>query len=76
MNKNVFFKIEESKQQPTGKDGLAEVVEVTANGVKIKLPQETNPTDTYYKRINDVAIGDVVYWVKVSGTILIIGTIK
>lgn len=52
---------------------LAEVIEVVAKGVKLRLFGEEEPRETYYNSIANVGKGDTAYINYIGDTILIIG---
>lgn len=57
---------------------FAEVTAVSDNGVQLLIDGEADPTEKYYKylKIYKPAAGDRVYFVHISGTLLIIGPIE
>jgi hypothetical protein len=56
---------------------VATVADVSASGVSLLLPEATAPTQTYYQRLDssNVAVGDLVLCLRVSGAIVVLGKI-
>lgn len=65
--------LKEMKDTKGSRPQLAEVVEVTTKGVKLRIFGEDEPRQTYYNSIASVNIGDTVYINYIGDTILIIG---
>lgn len=66
------------REGDSGGDSIvATVADVSASGVSLLLPEATAPTQTYYQRLASasVAVGDLVFCLRVSGTIVVIGKI-
>lgn len=56
---------------------LATVKEVVeGDGVKIQIDGESNPRETYYKSLVIPQVGDRVFYIETSKTLLIIGSLK
>lgn len=52
---------------------LAEVIDVSNEGVKLKIEGEKEARNTYYDCVNPVSVGDRVYVQYISGTVIVIG---
>jgi hypothetical protein len=66
------------KDKEQGLPHLAEVVDVQDKGVKIRVYGEdtNNIHDIYYNSLQIVNVGDIVYFVELSGTKLIVGRLQ
>lgn len=66
-----------NKQAAGGNVIIATVAAVSGAGVSLRLPENTAATQTYYQRLAsaNVAVGDLVLCLRVSGTIVVIGKI-
>lgn len=76
MDINSYLLVEESKSKPKQLEGLAEVIDVKPNGVKIKLAAENVVRETYYNSLQVVNIGDIVYYKTIKDTLFIEGSFK
>lgn len=56
---------------------VATVAAVSAAGVSLRLPENTVASQTYYQRLANanVAVGDQVLCLRVSGAIIVLGKI-
>lgn len=66
-------------RKPPGENDIivAKAAAVSAAGVSLFLPEATIATQTYYQRLEsaNVAAGDLVLCLRVSGTIVVLGRI-
>ena len=65
------------KQVEGGAVTVATVAAVSAAGVSLRLPENTAASQTYYQRLAsaNVAVGDLVLCLRVSGTIIVLDKI-
>lgn len=72
--KNFF---EDTQSAEITESNFATVVASSAQGVKIRIDGEAKAGEKYYKRLASYApvINDRVYFIRVSGTILILGKV-
>lgn len=64
------------KLESSAKAHYATVIAVTSQGVKIRIDGEEEALETYYNSLQSVNAGNRVYIEYVSGTVLIIGSLK